>query len=90
MLNFYNGKSINGKHRQRTHSTKMVADELAENTPNALNLSAQIFCPYPNVWDFDEKRLHWASLVRVLTDIIFNATGRNLENFVESIISLLQ
>ena len=27
------------------------------------NLSAQIVCPSPNVWDFNEKRLHWASVV---------------------------
>ena len=26
-------------------------------------LSAQIVCPSPKVWDFDEKRLHWASVV---------------------------
>ena len=28
------------------------------------NFSAQIVCPSPKVWDFDEKRLHWASVVR--------------------------
>ena len=28
------------------------------------NLSAQFVCPSPKVWDFDEKRLHWASVVR--------------------------
>ena len=28
------------------------------------NLSAQIVCSCPIVWDFDEKRLHWASVVR--------------------------
>ena len=28
------------------------------------NLSAQIVCPSQRVWDFDEKRLHWASVVR--------------------------
>ena len=28
-------------------------------------LSAQIVCPSPIVWDFNEKRLHWASVVRV-------------------------
>ena len=27
------------------------------------NLSAQIVCPNPKVWDFDEKRLYWASVV---------------------------
>ena len=51
---------INGKHGQGTHCTKMGADKLAENTPNA-----QIVCQSPKVWDFDEKRLHWASVVRV-------------------------
>ena len=30
------------------------------------NLSAQLVCPSPKVWDFDEKRLHWASVVRAL------------------------
>ena len=30
----------------------------------AQNLSAQIVCPSRKVWDFDEKRLHWASVVR--------------------------
>mgnify|MGYP007086833827 CR=1 FL=1 len=28
------------------------------------NLSVQIVCPSPKVLDFDEKRLHWASIVR--------------------------
>ena len=28
------------------------------------NLSAQFVCPSPKVLDFNEKRLHWASLVR--------------------------
>jgi hypothetical protein len=28
------------------------------------NLFAQIVCPSPTVLDFDEKRLHWASLIR--------------------------
>ena len=27
------------------------------------NLSAQIVCPSSKVWDFDEKRLHWTSVV---------------------------
>ena len=39
---------------QGTHSTKMGADKLAENIPNAPK----------SIWDFDEKRLHWASVVR--------------------------
>ena len=29
-----------------------------------LNLSAQFVCPCPKVLDFNEKKLHWASLVR--------------------------
>ena len=28
------------------------------------NISAQIVYPSPKVWDFDEKRLHLASIVR--------------------------
>jgi hypothetical protein len=28
------------------------------------NLSAQIVCPRPKVLDFNEKRLHWVSVVR--------------------------
>ena len=28
------------------------------------NLSAQIVCPSPEICDFNEKRLHWASVVR--------------------------
>ena len=47
---------INGKHGQGTHCTKMGADKLA-NAP-------KFICPSPNVWDFDEKRLHWAFVVR--------------------------
>ena len=27
------------------------------------NLSAQIDCPSPKIWDSDEKKLHWASVV---------------------------
>ena len=42
----------------------MGADKSAENTQIPQNLSAQFVCPNPKVWDFDEKRLHWASVVR--------------------------
>ena len=52
------------KNRQGTHSTKMGADSSAENAENA-----PIFiCPSPKVLDFNEKRLHWASVVRALGD----------------------
>ena len=30
------------------------------------NLSAQIVCPSPKVCNFDENRLHWASVVHDL------------------------
>ena len=29
------------------------------------NLSAQFVCPSPKVLDFNEKRLHWASVVMI-------------------------
>ena len=34
------------------------------------NLSAQIVYPSPKVWDFDEKRLHWASVVRASNIVV--------------------
>ena len=42
----------------------MENTKMAENTPNAQNLSDQFVCPSPKVLDFNEKRLHWASVVR--------------------------
>ena len=44
--------------------SKWVLINLGENTPNAPTLSAQIVCQSPKVWDFYEKRLHWASVIR--------------------------
>ena len=38
----------------------MGADRSAENTPNA----PEFVCPSPKNLDFNEKRLHWASVVR--------------------------
>jgi hypothetical protein len=55
---------INGKHGQGTHSTKIGADKLTEIPQMPQNLSVQIVCPSPKVWDFKEKRLHLASVVR--------------------------
>ena len=43
---------------------KIGADKSAEKTQMPPKLSAQIVCPSPKVWDFDEKRLHWASVIR--------------------------
>ena len=43
----------------KTHSTKLGADKSTESTPNAKKYkSAQIVCPSPKDWYFDEKRLH--------------------------------
>jgi hypothetical protein len=36
-----------------THSTKMGADKLAENTLN----DPKFICPSPKVWDFDENKI---------------------------------
>ena len=44
----------------------MGADKLLENTQMSQNLSAQIVCQSPKNWDFDEKRLHWASVIRAI------------------------
>ena len=42
---------INGKHGQGTHSTKMSADKLAENTPNASKFISPNCLPKPkNLW----------------------------------------
>ena len=35
------------------------------------NLSAQFVCPSPKVLDFNEKRLHWASVVRANSNGFF-------------------
>ena len=56
-----------------THCTKMGTDSLAENTPlMPQNLFAQFVCPSPKVLDFNEKRLHWAFIVRALQYIASN------------------
>ena len=41
--------------------TKTGADSLDENTPNA----PEFICLSPKVLNFNEKRLDWASVVRV-------------------------
>ena len=43
------------------------------------NLSTQIVCPSPKVWDFDEKGLHWASVVRAhrSTEVVKLGTSIN-------------
>jgi hypothetical protein len=44
----------------------MGADSLAENTPNI----PEFICSSPKVLDFNEKRLYWASVVRVKNDLL--------------------
>ena len=59
---------INGKHGQEAHSTKIGADKLAKNIPNVpkFNVYLPHFSAQPQKFfdDFDEKKLHWASVVR--------------------------
>ena len=56
------------------HFFKVYENMVLRNRPKILqifqNLSAQIVCPSPKVWDFDEKRLHWASVVRATVHIV--------------------
>ena len=49
----------NGKHEQGTHSTKMGADKLAENTPNA----PKFICPKLSTQE-QKFGLHWASVAQ--------------------------
>ena len=53
-----------GKHGQGTHCTKMGADSLSKNTPNALEFICQICLPKPKFSGFLDKRLQWAFVVR--------------------------
>ena len=48
------------------------------------NLSAQIVCPSPKVWDFNEKRFYWTSVVRGQNDLIMR------KGWLFPFISLLQ
>ena len=52
------------KHGQGTQCTKIFADSLAKNPQMPQNLSAQFVSRSPKVLDFNEKRLHWAFVVR--------------------------
>ena len=38
-----------------------------------LHFQGRIVCPSPKVWYFDEKRLHWASVVRVVASTLWDA-----------------
>ena len=52
---------MNEIHGQGTHSANMSADKLAK--IYAPKLFAQFLYPSLKVWDFDEKRLNWESVV---------------------------
>jgi hypothetical protein len=57
------------QHGQGTHCTKMDAGSLAKNTPNAPGFIYPICLPKPKVLDFNEKWLHWASVVHVFSPL---------------------
>ena len=53
------------------------------------NLSAQIVCPIPKIWNFYGKRLYLASIVRVLKHcIFFSRFCTNLADFLSHISEL--
>ena len=58
----------------------MGADKSAKKPQMPQNLSAPIAYPSPKVWDFDEKRLHWASVVRGCPFNILQLMMTRLEN----------
>ena len=63
------------------------ADSLPENTPNTSKKSAQNVYPSPK--DFDEKRLHRASIVRGGgVHILANGLSRRLHSYISSICSM--
>ena len=51
---------------------KWVLIVWAENTPK----DSEFVCPSPKVLDFNEKRLHWMSLVRGQTATEFHLSGQ--------------
>ena len=49
---------------------ELTVPKWVPNIPQMLyNLSAQFICPSPKILDFNEKRLHWASIVRGSVDL---------------------
>jgi hypothetical protein len=61
----------------------MGADSLGVNTTNA----PEFICPSPKVLDFNAKRLHWASVVRVMNHknlFVFAHSFFMHNNFAES------
>ena len=50
------------KNMVKGHCTKMGADKSAENAPKFI--SPNCLPASQKLWYFDEKRLHWASVIR--------------------------
>ena len=59
----------------------MSADKLAETTPDAPKFICPNCLPKPKVLDFNEKRLHWASVVRVYSQKLAK-TNNHREVFI--------
>jgi hypothetical protein len=51
------------------------------------NLSAQFVCPSPKIPDFNEKRLHWASVVRVCNEIsvLYSSINKKYRIFLNNV-----
>ena len=58
-------KNLNDEYHGN-HSAKIGAVSSAENTPDTSKFIRSIVPIGPKVWDIDEERLHWASVVRGL------------------------
>jgi hypothetical protein len=64
-LKIRSGQVCDGKHGQGTYGIyqKWVLINWLKIPQMPKSLSAQIGCPSPKVWDFDEEILHWSSVV---------------------------
>jgi hypothetical protein len=49
--------------------------------PQMPQMNAQIVGPSPKVWDFNEKRLHWGSIVRAMCIVLHDL--EMLENILQ-------
>ena len=45
------------------------------------NAFAQIVCPSPKVWDFDEKSLYWAFVVRGRKHVVLSSSRLQYQNY---------
>ena len=70
---------IDGKHGQGTHITKIAADKLAENTPNAPKFIGPNCLLKPKSLGFQWKKASWASVARELPVTIQNKWFRQMK-----------